>query len=99
MNLREFYTKAVLASIPVAARTAFELGKGNPIYAGIEKDIADGSSLDEVIALLAHQIAYELSAHWGRQLDMWDESDGKPERTYPKTTIDRVTTEAQHKNN
>jgi hypothetical protein len=42
MNRREFYTKALLASVPTATYIALQMGQGNPLYEKIEKDIKEG---------------------------------------------------------
>ena len=63
MNLREFYSKALLASVPVAADLV--------LHHRATLDLPDvvAKPIDEVIANLGANLAYNVSMNWMRPRD------------------------------
>jgi hypothetical protein len=67
LNKRQFFTKALLASLPVAA---------NMLHAAPEDAAAE--KVHERIASFAGKIAEELALVFESQMVIWDEKDAEP---------------------
>jgi hypothetical protein len=81
MNLREFYSKALLASLPIAADLV--LNHQETLQA-----LDESQPVDETIAKLAASLAYELSMNWGPQIEVWAKLEKKLGLTTPKSDAD-----------
>jgi hypothetical protein len=84
MNLREFYSKALLASLPIAADLV--LNHQETLQA-----LDEAQPVDEAIANLAASLAYELSMNWGPQIEVWAKLEKKLGLTTPKSSTDMTT--------
>ena len=87
MNLREFYSKALLASLPIAADLV--LNHKETLQAPDETQ-----PIDETIASLAASLAYELSMNWGPQIEVWAKLEKKLGLTKPKSDADITGTDS-----
>jgi hypothetical protein len=81
MNFRQFYSRALLASLPIAADLVIHHGE-------LLIDDPEEGSVDKAIAEMAQKIAFETSIHFGSQMEFCDQIDAEPTRKTTKTTID-----------
>ena len=78
MNLREFYSKALLASLPIAADLVLNHQEMLPA-------LDEAQPVDETIANLASSLEYELSMNWGPQIEVRAViSETKSQKTFPQ---------------
>src|ERR1700730_17741346 len=84
MNLREFYSKALLASLPIAADLVLN-------HQETLQGLDEAQPVDETIATLAGSLAYELSMNWGPQIEVWAKLEKKLVLTKPKSSTDMTT--------
>jgi hypothetical protein len=91
MNQREFYSKALLASLLIAAQLLNELHRlpdlENPIH-----EEGRPPQLTEIISTLAHRVAHAVSIQWVTQMQAWSELDQVEDRVVqdrvvPKSTV------------
>jgi hypothetical protein len=68
MNFRQFYSRALLASLPIAADMVIRHGE-------LLIDDPEEGSVDEAIAEMAQKIAFETSIHFGSQMEFCDQID------------------------